>query len=519
MEPITETVNVTENNDNKASGAFLRTKGIYKQFSGVTVLEDVDLEVSCGEVHALMGENGAGKSTIIKIITGVYTKDAGEIFIDGRSVEINNRHDSGALGIQVIYQELSLIPALTVTENIFLGREKLKRGFMDKKSMRERVKSLIEHYGFDLDPDTTVDTMGMAQRQMAEILKALAFQAKLIIMDEPTSSLSAAESEKLFETIDGLRKKNVGILYISHRLDEVYRLSDRLTVMRDGKIVGVLKKGEIDSRKVTTLMIGREISGEEQSGSTRRFENNCLEVRNLSYSHMLSDVNFSAYGGEILGIGGLVGSGRTELIRCIFGAARRTGGQITLNGKPVSQSIRKNIRAGFGYVPEDRRVEGLIPMLPMERNITVASYDRLAKSGIVARRKEISWAESAIGNYDIRPPLRTLPGGNLSGGNQQKVILGRWLSRDPQLLLLDEPTVGVDVGVKMDLYRLLRELADRGAIVIMVSSDLAELVYLSDRILVMRDGRFFEEFLRGNVTQEAILLAASGVHTKEGTTL
>ena len=501
------------------SGLFLEAKGVYKQFDGVEVLHGVDIDVNYGEVHALMGENGAGKSTIIKIITGVFTKDAGDIFIDGNHVDINSRQDSSELGIQVIYQELSLIPALTVTENIFLGQERAKFGWLDRKSMKNRVESLIEHYKFELDPDAIVETMGMAQRQMAEILKALAFEAKLIIMDEPTSSLSASESEKLFETIMTLRNKGVGILYISHRLEEVYRLSDRLTVMRDGNIVGILKKGEIDSRTVTTLMIGREIGNEEQKGSTRRYNENCLEVKNLSYSHMLKDVNFTAYGGEILGIGGLVGSGRTELIRCIFGAAKRTGGTITLNGSPVSQKIKKNIKAGFGYVPEDRRVEGLVPQIPMGRNITIASYDRLATVGLVAGRKENNWAERAIKNYDIRPPMRNLTSVNLSGGNQQKVILGRWLSRDPQLLLLDEPTVGVDVGVKMDLYRLLRELAEKGTIVVMVSSDLAELVHLSDRILVMRDGRFFEEFTRGNVNQEAILLAASGVHTEEGTAL
>ena len=508
-----------EDNGDIPSGVFLEAKGVHKQFSGVEVLHGVDLDVRYGEVHALMGENGAGKSTIIKIITGVFTKDKGEIYINGEQVEISNRHDSSRLGIQVIYQELSLIPALSVTENIFLGQEESKLGWLDKKSMKERVKSLIEHYGFELDPDAIVETMGMAQRQMAEILKALAFKAKLIIMDEPTSSLSASESEKLFETIDGLRKRGVGILYISHRLEEVYRLSDRLTVMRDGYIVGVLQKGEIDSRKVTTMMIGREIGGEEEKGSERRYDEHCLEVRNLSYSHMLKDVNFSAYGGEILGIGGLVGSGRTELIRCIFGAAKRSGGTIALNGKPISHKIRKNIRAGFGYVPEDRRVEGLVPQLSMEKNITIASYDKLATGGYVHRRKEINWAERAIKDYDIRPPMRNLIAINLSGGNQQKLILGRWLSRGPELLLLDEPTVGVDIGVKMDLYRLLRELADKGAIVVMVSSDLAELVYLSDRILVMRDGKFFEEFKRGNVTQEAILLAASGVHTEEGVAL
>ena len=503
-----------------SSGVFIEVKGLYKQFSGVEVLHGVDLDVNYGEVHALMGENGAGKSTIIKIITGVFTKDAGEIKVDGKHVEIHNRHASQELGIQVIYQELSLIPALTVTENIFLGQEKSKLGWLDRKSMRERVKSLIEHYGFEINPDAIVESMGMAQRQMAEILKALAFKAKLIIMDEPTSSLSASESERLFDTIDSLRKRGVGILYISHRLEEVYRLSDRLTVMRDGSIVGVLQKGEIESRKVTTMMIGREAGGdEEEKGSARRFEENCLEVSDLSFGSILKDVSFKAYGGEILGIGGLVGSGRTELIRCIFGAAKRSGGTITLNGKPVSQKIKRNIRTGFGYVPEDRRVEGLVPQLSMEKNITIASYDRLASAFYVHRRREIDWAERAIKSYDIRPPMRNLIAMNLSGGNQQKVILSRWLSRNPQLLLLDEPTVGVDVGVKIDLYKLLRELAETGTIVVMVSSDLAELVYLSDRILVMRDGRFFEEFTRGNVTQEAILLAASGVHTEEGEAL
>ncbi|MCL1827950.1 MAG: sugar ABC transporter ATP-binding protein [Oscillospiraceae bacterium] len=501
------------------TGVFLLATGVFKQFGGVTVLENVDLDVNYGEVHALMGENGAGKSTIIKIITGVYTKDAGEIFIDGRHAEINSRQDARALGISVIYQELSLIPALTVTENIFLGLEKTKYGLLDKKSMHERVRSLVDHYGFDIDPDATVDTMGMAQRQMAEILKALAFKAKLIIMDEPTSSLSAAESEKLFETIDGLRRKGVGILYVSHRLEEVYRLSDRLTVMRDGKIVGVLKKEEIESHKVMTMMIGREVKGDEEKGSTKRYEDRCLEVKNLAYGSMLKDVSFRAYGGEILGIGGLVGSGRTELIRCIYGAAKYSEGTITLNGKPVSRSIRKNIKNGFGYVPEDRRVEGLIPLLTTEKNITIASYDKIASAGLVNRKKETDWADRAISDYDIRPPIRTLPGGNLSGGNQQKTILSRWLTRDPQILLLDEPTVGVDVGVKIDLYKLLRELAEKGTIVIMVSSDLPELVFLADRILVMHGGKFFEEFERGRATQSAVLLAASGVHTEEGKAL
>ncbi|MDR2132724.1 MAG: sugar ABC transporter ATP-binding protein [Clostridiales Family XIII bacterium] len=497
----------------------LRTEGIFKQFNGVTVLDDVDLEIRYGEVHALMGENGAGKSTIIKIITGVYAKDGGEIFVDGESVAINNRQDARARGISVIYQELSLVPALTVTENIFLGQEIERRGLLTKKKMREMVRALIGRYAFEIDPDAVVDSLGMAQRQMVEILKALSMDAKLIIMDEPTSSLSAAESEKLFDTIDGLREKGAGILYVSHRLDEVYRLSDRLTVMRDGRIVAVLDKSEINAKTVTTLMIGREPRESRARSGRDLFKDNCLEVKHLSYGKLLKDVSFTAYGGEILGIGGLVGSGRTELIRCIYGAAKQDGGEILFNGMPVSKRIAKNIRMGFGLVPEDRRVEGFIPVQSIEKNIAIASHDRLSKFGVVHARKETRWAEDAIQSYDIRPKNRNTPVANLSGGNQQKVVLGRWLSRDPKLLLLDEPTVGVDVGVKADLYDFMRKLAQSGAIIIMVSSDLFELTHISDRILVMHGGRFFEEFTHDNASQTSVLLAASGEHTEEGRAL
>ncbi|NLT15471.1 MAG: sugar ABC transporter ATP-binding protein [Clostridiales bacterium] len=497
----------------------LQCRGICKQFNGIPVLKNVDLDVRRGEVHALMGENGAGKSTIIKIITGVYTMDEGQIYIDGEPVNITCRQDARCSGISVIYQELSLFPALDVTENIFIGQELSRYGFTRKKEMRKRVQELIDKYEFDLDPAAIVDSLSMAQRQMVEILKALSMDAKLIIMDEPTASLSASESEKLFETIDRLRKKGSSILYISHRLEEVYRLSDRLTVMRDGENVGVLTKAEISPQKVTTLMIGHEITEDKNRERRSRYEENCLEVTGLAYKDILTDVSFKAYGGEILGIGGLVGSGRTELIKCIYGAVKPDKGTVTLNEKPVGRSVAKNIRAGFGLVPEDRRNEGFIPLLSIEKNLTISSYDKLAKFGIVSRKKEIDFAEEAIKGYDIRPAMRSLPVGNLSGGNQQKVVLGRWLSRMPKVLLLDEPTAGVDVGVKHELYHMMRALAISGSIVIMVSSDLEELTRISDRILVMQDGRFFEEFSHEMATQSAVLLAASGVHTEEGTAL
>jgi len=497
----------------------LRTEGICKQFNGIKVLKNVDLEVYEGEVHALMGENGAGKSTIIKIITGVYTKDDGQLYMDGQPIEIHNRQDSANAGISVIYQELSLLPALSVTENIFMGREIIKNGFLCKKEMRDKVRELIDRYGFDLDPGALVETLGMAQRQMVEILKALSVNARLIIMDEPTASLSASETEKLFETIDSLRSKGAAIMYISHRLEEVYRIADRLTVMRDGSVVGVLMKGEINARTVTSMMIGHEIKSVSHRVRPELNKEVCLEVKDLCYKNLLKNLSFKAYGGEVLGIGGLVGSGRTELIKCIYGTYKYTSGSITINGKPVAKSTEKNIRNGFGLVPEDRRREGFVPVQSIERNITASSFDLLSKFGFMKPGAEVKFAEDAIKDYDVRPPMRKLPVSNLSGGNQQKVVLGRWLSRDLKVLMLDEPTAGVDVGVKADLYKYIWNLADSGAIVLMVSSDLAELTYVSDRILVMHNGKFFQEFTHDNVTQEAVLLAASGELTEEGRVL
>jgi len=497
----------------------LQAVEIKKQFSGISVLKDVDLDIRIGEVHALMGENGAGKSTIIKILTGVYTKDGGQIYIDGHPVEIRSRQDARNFGISVIYQELSLIPTLSIADNIFLGQEIRRRGILDKKEMRKRVNELIDEYGFDINPNAIVQTLGIAKRQLVEIIKALSMEARLIIMDEPTSALSNAESERLYETIRELRNRGTSVLYVSHRLEEVSRLADRLTIMRDGENVGVLDKSEINPAKVTTMMIGREIKQIRSAFGNKIFMNTCLEVKGLSYKNILKDINFKAYGGEILGIGGLVGSGRTELVSCIYGAKKKSSGEILLNGKPVKKSITMNIKDGFGLVTEDRRYDGFFPRLSVEKNIVVASYDKLAKLGVVRRYEEMKFADTAIKSCDVRPPSRHVPVENLSGGNQQKVILGRWFTRNPRVLLLDEPTVGIDVGVKSELYQFLESQSAKGAIIIMVSSDLEELTSLSDRVLVMYNGRFFEEFSHGNVTQTDVLLAASGIHTEVGNAL
>lgn len=496
----------------------LRTEGICKQFNGVEVLKNVDFEVEKGEIHALMGENGAGKSTIIKIITGIYAKDAGDIYIEGKHVEINSRQEARALGISVIYQELSLVPAMTVTENIMLGQEIQRHGIPDRKAMRKRVQELIDFYNFALDPDAIVGSLGMAKRQMVEILKALSMDAKVLIMDEPTCALSEGETEKLFTAMGNLRDHGTSIIYISHRLDEVYRMADRLTVMRDGEIVGVLGKDEITPQLVTSMMIGHELERDLSVSSTRN-PDSYLEVKNLYFMELLKDISFRAYSGEILGIGGLVGAGKTELISCIYGSLKPSKGTITLNGKPVNRKVRKNIRNGFGLVPEDRRREGFFPVLSIERNINIASFDLISKLAFISRRTEIKRVDKAIADYDIRPRIRKLPVANLSGGNQQKVVLGRWLSRDLKVLLLDEPTAGVDVGVKAELYQLMRKMADEGGIIIMVTSDIEELTNVSDRVIIMREGRLFEEFPRETVTQSAVVLASSGVFAEGGTAL
>ncbi len=497
----------------------LRTEGICKQFNGVQVLDNVDMEIQKGEIHALMGENGAGKSTIIKIITGVYTKDAGTIFMDGKPVEINSRQDARDNGISVIYQELSLVPALSVTENIFLGQEIMRHGLPDWKKMKRQVSQLIEKYGFLINPDAVVGSLGMAQRQMTEILKALSTDTKLIIMDEPTSALSAGETEKLFVTMENLKKQGKSILYISHRLEEIYRVTDRLTVMRNGKRIGVVDSRSISPDEVTAMMIGHELAKKKEHIPTINYDH-YLEVSGLSYQNVLRGISFKAYGGEILGIGGLVGSGRTELLSCIYGYLKGYKGSITLDGKPISRKVGKNIKNGFGLVPEDRRNEGFFPVLSIGRNVTISSYDKLSYFDIAVKsKKEIMHAEQAIRDYDIRPAIRNLPTANLSGGNQQKVILGRWLSRELNVLLLDEPTSGVDVGVKAELYDYMRELADKGAIIVMVSSDLEELVGVSDRVIIMRNGRLVEEFTDHSATQQTVLLASSGVAVKEGAAL
>lgn len=494
----------------------LEAKDIEKCFGGVPVLKNVHLDIRRGEVHALMGENGAGKSTLIKIITGAYTKDSGQIFWKGKPVEINSRSDCQALGIACIYQELSVIPALTVAQNVLLGREPKigKTCLIDHKKLNAQVQALIDEYEFPLKPTDLVGDVGIGQRQLIEILKGLSCDADLLIMDEPTACLSGKEVESLFSIIEALRRKGVSMIYISHRLEEVYRLADRLTILRDGENEAVLEKGEIQPTKVIELMIGKVV--DESQGSIKTLHRNTnevvLNVENLTCKGVFRDISFQVKRGEILGFGGLIGAGRTELVRCLYGIDPYSSGRITIDGQPYTPTARKSIKKGFGFVPEDRRNQGFIPLLSINKNSAITNYDLIRKHGLtVSGKEELKMCKTAIEKIDIRPNDPEKAVGLLSGGNQQKVVLGKWLMRDLKVLIVDEPTAGIDVGAKDEIYSILRGLADQGVLVILVSSDLQELLRVSDRILVMRKGQIVKEFAEGSVTQSDILAAASGM--------
>ena len=496
-----------------SDNVLLRASNICKSFSGVEVLKGVNLEIRAGEVHALMGENGAGKSTLIKIIMGVYPKDSGEIYVQGKLVEINSRSDAQRLGLAVIYQELSLIPTLSVMQNILLGQETQKGGLLDNRAMQKRVTELMDRFDLHLDPNEIVENLSIAQQQTVEILKSLTVDAPLIVMDEPTASLSASESERLFDIINKLRDKGVGILYITHRLEEVRLLADRLTVLRDGMNVAVVEKQDYDPQKVIRMMIGKEIvSAADRVEMTKPTGEIGLSVRGLTRKGVFRDISFDVHKGEILGIGGLVGSGRTEVLRAIFGVDRFDAGQIIFEGKPLRPSVAGNIRRGFGLIPEDRRAQGFIPLQSIRKNVALTNYDLLSSGlGVINSGKEAKMCDDAIQNLAIRPNIPSMPVTNLSGGNQQKVVVGKWMARDLKVLLVDEPTAGIDVGVKEAIYQILEGLAQKGVLVIVVSSDLQELLRVSTRILVMRKGSIFKEFNQGMVTQEDILAAASGI--------
>ena len=486
----------------------LRMNKICKRFPGVVALSQVDLAVAGGEILALMGENGAGKSTLIKILAGVYVKDSGEIFFEGRRVDITSPHESQLLGISVIFQELNLLPNLSVAENIFMGREnKRLGGFLDFGATRRLAGDLMERVGLHCPPETPVHSLPVSQRQMVEVAKALSLKAKLIVMDEPTSSLTEGETQLLFGIIRTLKASGVAVIFISHRLNEVFTIADRVQVLRDGANAGGLERNDLNEAAIIRLMVGRELKNIFAKEPVPIGER-VFRVNHLS-SPALHDINFELRKGEILGIAGLVGAGRTELIRAIFGLDRRDRGEIYINGQPVAiKTPEQAIRRGIAFVTEDRRNQGLILGMSVRENCTLVALRDLQAGGFIRFHKERKTVREAIDLLKIKTPSMETVTATLSGGNQQKVVLAKWLVINPRVLILDEPTRGIDVGAKAEIHRIMSDLARQGVAIIMISSELPEILGMSDRIIVMHQGRLTGELSREEATQERIMALA-----------
>lgn len=482
---------------------------VHKQFPGVYALRDVDFDLCAGEVHALVGENGAGKSTLIKILSGVYDYQQGTYLIDGEEAGIGRPMDAIERGISVVYQELELVPTLSVAENVFFGRLPHTRGGRVLWSeLYARTEELLRQVGLDVSARTKVGHLGIAAQQLVEIAKALSLQARVIVMDEPTSALSPQEIERLFELIGQLRERGVGIVYVSHKLEEILRLSDRVTVLRDGELVGTERTEELDEKRLIGLMVGREMA-EGVSRSQVEAGRVILEVEGLTTARV-EEVSFGVRAGEIVGFSGLMGAGRTELARGIFGIDRRKKGAILLGGEPVPANDPPAARRmGLGMVPEDRRGDGIFPHLSVSENMTIAALAQFVRRSRIQPEREREEVHGMVEALAIRTPSADQVISKLSGGNQQKVLIARWLLKENlKVLFVDEPTRGIDVGAKAEIYRLLDDLAKRGLAVIVLSSEMPEILGLCDRIYVMSGGRITGEFGREEATQEKLLESA-----------
>jgi ribose transport system ATP-binding protein len=493
------------------SPTFLQMQGICKRYPGVQALRDAALGVRAGEVHVLLGENGAGKSTLMKILSGAVRLDAGEIRLDGDAVDIPDPIAARRLGISTIYQELSLVPHLTAAENIFLGKAPVRwPGIVDWTSMRRGAKQILESLGVAIDPDAPVRTLRLAQQQMVEIARALTDAARILVMDEPTSALSAREVAQLFETITRLTSGGVAVVYISHRMEEVFRIGQRVTVLRDGCHITTRDIAEVSVPELVRLMADREVSDHYPRRAHTRGEE-LLRVEGVRGGG-LREVSLVLHRGEVLGIAGLVGAGRTRLARAIVGADPIDGGRIVIRGRTIGiDSPAAAARERIGFLPEDRKQHGLVLGLSVERNVAMSHLGALSSFGIMDRRTERREADDAIVRLSIRTPDASQRVLNLSGGNQQKVVLAKWLAAQAEILIFDEPTRGIDVAARHDIYLLINAVVAAGAGVIMISSDLPEVIGMSDRVLVMRGGSIAAEFSAENATDSAVLHAALGV--------
>ncbi|MBS3783314.1 MAG: sugar ABC transporter ATP-binding protein [Anaerolineae bacterium] len=494
------------------NGAFLQMKNISKAFPGVQALERVTFEVDCPEIHALVGENGAGKTTLMKILTGALHQDEGQITLRGETVAIRAPSDAQTLGISMIHQELSLIPYLTVGQNIYLGREPGARiaGVIDWSTLYERAQQWLERLNLDVEARAEVQGLSIAQQQMVEVAKALSLDADLIVMDEPTSALTDRETDVLFEVMRSLREEGVSLIFISHRLGEVFEIADRVTVLRDGQLIGTTAIAETDEDEVVRMMVGREL-GEMYPQAKGERQEIVLEAVNLSEGHELHGVDLTLHAGEILGVAGLVGAGRTAVAETLFGVRPAVTGEVRLNGERVRiNSPGEAIKRGMGLVPEDRKQQGLFMNMTVRENIVISALDLVTRWGFLDASRARELASRFVERLDIRTPSLRQRARNLSGGNQQKVIIARWLTLKPQVLILDEPTRGIDVGAKAEIHALMSQLAQDGVGVLMISSELPEILGVSDRILVMHEGRIVGEFMRDEATQDEIMHAATG---------
>jgi ribose transport system ATP-binding protein len=507
---LTETLRSDPEGDGQI---LLRLEGISKSFPGVRALHNVHMEVRRGEVHALVGENGAGKSTLMKILSGAYARDAGEIHWEGRPIVIHHPREAQNLGIGIIYQEFNLVPQLSIAENVWIGREPFRNRalqLIDWTAMRRQTQALLDELHLPLDPRHAVAGLGVAQQQMVEIAKALSLDARLLIMDEPTSALSGTEIHQLFMLIRRLKERGVSVVFISHHLDEVFQVCDRATVLRDGEYINTMDLAQVTKEDIIRLMVGRNLDQQYPKMAVTRGEE-ALRVEGLNRDGVLHDIRFTAYTGEILGIAGLVGAGRTELMRAIFGADPIDSGRVYIFGKETSvRSPEVAIRAGVGLLPEDRKQQGLVLMLSVLHNMSMASLDRLTSRLLLRLGDERSQAAEFVEMLRIATPSVNQQVQYLSGGNQQKVVLAKWLASQSRILIFDEPTRGIDVGAKVEVYHLMNNLVANGVAVLMVSSEMPELLGMSDRILVMHKGHIAAELSRHDATQEKVLAAAMG---------
>ena len=491
----------------------LQMKGIKKSFSGVKVLKNAGIEAVKGEVQILLGENGAGKSTLMKILAGAYSKDEGEIIYKGKSVQINNPKDAEKLGIAIIYQEFNLIPYLSVAENMFLGKESMSNipGKIDFEDMYKKAQQMLDRLEVEINPKDMVADLGIAQQQMVEIAKALSVNADVIIMDEPTAALTDKEINSLFKIIHRIKEEGVTIIYISHRLEEFKIIGDRVTIMRDGDTVGMVNIDETTIDDLIKLMVGREIGNKFPKIDVEKGET-LLEVRNLKRKGAFENINFTLRKGEILGVSGLMGAGRTEVMRSIFGIDPIDSGEVYLEGKRVNiKSPADAIKNKIGFVTEDRRDEGLVLSMDVKENITLCTLSKfLANPGKLNLGEEVNEANSFIDKLKIKCSDYTQKTGTLSGGNQQKIVIAKWLLADSKILILDEPTRGIDVGAKQEIYNIMNELLKSGVGIIMISSELPEILGMSDRILVMSRGEILGELDRKEANQEKIMHYATG---------